>query len=279
MTVIVGEEYTDIEIEQGADLVCFPDDMTGCIRPGSLDNVANGAVIIWGKSMTSPIDPLVLPKSKGCHLVLGSTHKYPITSEIMDRIAFVYIHRSNEETVPKSHGYYLWVDSRQPYSPHSLCCTSPLPLPLLSHYGGSRRYEYIRKGESFWHFSNTIPGLLIMWSCYIAYIAYLGYLINCTPVIPIEEQVCVIEQPVCDLNEEPLDDFAGVDEEMQRDCLEYSPDVAELRASLANLKNLYENHLKTAHEMAQKQAALLLHLMQSQRDLKQLMNNLNEIEV
>lgn len=277
MTVTVRGVYTDIKIDQGTDLVCFPDDMTGSIRPGALDKVAHGAVIIWGKNMTAPIDPLVFPVSKACHLVLGPSHKHPLTKEIMDRVSFVYIHKSNQKTGRKFRGYYLWDDQDQSLPGNNRDrFDSPIPASLLKHYGQTRRYAYYRTDGSELCSMITIGCLLTalftLWACIIVD----GY--NHRHAVPFEEQVCAIEEPNCDLNEGPFD-FAGVDKEMRSDTIESSLDLAELKAGLANIRELYENHLMTAHEMAQKQAALIIHLMQSQRDLGQLVNNLGEIEL
>ena len=101
--------YTDITIEDEAT-ICFPDEVVGALRPGSLDHLTKVRNIAWGRSMTALIEPGVIPDC--CtKLLLPVTYSHPIASSEFGFKPQVYIHHSNITSAAPDLPFFVWKSS------------------------------------------------------------------------------------------------------------------------------------------------------------------------
>lgn len=107
-TITQGKTYVDVTIEQGTNVLVFPDTVIGGVKPGALDGLKNGSRVIWGSNMTQEIEPDVLGKNIYA-LMLGPNYKHLISHEIFSNIKVLFIHIDNIDLIPKNWKNDIWI--------------------------------------------------------------------------------------------------------------------------------------------------------------------------
>lgn len=111
MSVKLTNTYSDVQVED-VNLVVFPPEVHGSIKPGSLDHLTKAICIEWGTNMTGLIEPGTIPPC--CiTLLLPSSYKHPITDRLGTNVT-EYVHHSNIETVKHDRPFHVWKRPSEP---------------------------------------------------------------------------------------------------------------------------------------------------------------------
>ena len=105
MTVQVGNAYCDVTIDPSTKELVFPDDVSGSIRPGSL-NLPSLELIIWGTNMTDLIEPGVIPD--GVTVILRPSYKHRLDDSQLGPNVTVWVHASNLDLAPTDRCFKCW---------------------------------------------------------------------------------------------------------------------------------------------------------------------------